>query len=298
MNKQGNKSNPRGGIEWCHIYGPGTGYTSNPVKGCMHECQWRMPDGEIAQCYAKSVALRLNQKAYPHGFEHISYNDDELVAWKLRKEPSGIFVDSMSDLFGQKVEKEKIDNVIKAIEKCPQHIFFSLTKNPSRFREFLTDPLERGYWPKNWFVGISSPPTFMYGKELTVDQQRAWFRKSLEFLCASPAQVRWVSIEPLTIDLSDILAEFKDRLHWAVIGAASNGAKTYQPDADVLQNTLIALAGIPVFFKGNLDKNLVASVGSEWREEWPGVKRCGVCKAPIHKDATDCRACGSTDCED
>lgn len=42
MNKQGNKTNPSGGIEWTHIFGPGTGYTANPVRGCQHQCRWRM----------------------------------------------------------------------------------------------------------------------------------------------------------------------------------------------------------------------------------------------------------------
>ena len=48
MNKQYKNPQSRG-ISW-------TDFTWNPVRGCLHECQWRMPDGEIAICYAKLVA--------------------------------------------------------------------------------------------------------------------------------------------------------------------------------------------------------------------------------------------------
>ena len=53
MNKQGPN-----GIRWCD-------YTWNVVTGCLHECQWRMRDGSVAECYAKTIAEGLASAAYP-----------------------------------------------------------------------------------------------------------------------------------------------------------------------------------------------------------------------------------------
>jgi protein gp37 len=276
MNKQGNKSNPSGGIEWTHIFGPGTGYTANPVRGCQHACRWRMPDGKLAICYAEAVAERFPGKHYARGFGVVSFDPKELAAIRKLKTPAGIFIDSMSDLFAQSVADECLEQVFQTMVDCPQHVFFSLTKNPSRFGEWR---YRRGWIPpRNLFLGVSLPPTFMFGKELTGQQQRTWFRKALENLCACDATVRWVSLEPLSWDCSDILHAFRHKLHWAVIGAASDGNRTYQPDPTVLNNTLAALDGLPVFFKGNLRGSMLDVQGlgyraskhlTTWRQEFP-----------------------------
>jgi protein gp37 len=167
----------------------------------------------------------------------------------------------MSDMFGQKVKAEWIDATLAMIRECPRHIFFSLTKNPSRLKHFSP-------FPGNLWVGMSSPPSFMFGKELSVQQQRVWFAKGLRELAKIDASVRWVSLEPLSIDLSDILLANREIINWAVIGAASDGPRTFQPDKLVLHNTLRALT-CPVFFKGNLDRKLADEIAGRWREEFP-----------------------------
>lgn len=269
MNKQGNKSNPSGGIEWTHIFGPGTGYTANPVRGCQHACRWRMPDGKIAICYAEAVAERFPGKHYARGFGAVSFDPAELAAIRKLKTPAGIFIDSMSDLFAQSVEDDWLIDVLNTMHACPQHIFFSLTKNPTRFLQ-----IERSYpeykYPRNLFLGVSMPPTFMFGKELTVAQQRVWFNKALDCLTQCDARVRWVSLEPLSWDCSDILAIYKEKLHWAVIGAASDGSKKFQPEQRTLANVLTALRPLPVFFKGNLRDSIGQDfVCQHWRQEFP-----------------------------
>ena len=280
MNRQGTLKNQRGGIEWTHIFGSHTGYTSNPVKGCQHTCRWRMPDGKLAICYAEATAERFPGKWYAKGFGTISFDETELAAIRKLKSPAGIFIDSMSDLFGKNVETIWIDEVIETIFDCPQHTFFSLTKNPARLiqkpDEFLKFPSPRRWvlpWPSNWLVGISVPPTFMFGHELTPAQQTVWLKRGLEFLRDSPAQRRWISIEPLSFDVSEIIAESNCPLDWAVIGAATNGAQTFQPTEKNLVNCLRVLneKKIPVFMKGNLDPAFVKICGSEWREEFPAI---------------------------
>ncbi len=129
--------------------------------------------------------------------------------------------------------------------------------------------------PANWLVGISVPPTFMFGHELSLEQQKAWLKRALEFLRDCPAQRRWISIEPLSFDVSEIIGQCDTHLDWAVIGAATNGSQTFQPTERNLVNCLAALNAkkIPVFMKGNLDRKFVAVCGSEWREEFPAVAR-------------------------
>src|SRR5690349_11553761 len=64
MTAQFDPRNGGRGIEWCDE-------TRNATGGCIHGCQWQMPDGTVATCYAKDVAENgVAKKAYPHGFEH------------------------------------------------------------------------------------------------------------------------------------------------------------------------------------------------------------------------------------
>ena len=247
----------RTGIEWVSIFGVGTGYTANPVRGCEHGCRWRMPDGKIVDCYAETFRDRLDG---PGAFKNITFHPSVLAEARAKKERSGIFFDSMSDLLGNKVKPEWIAAVIQCMRDCPQHVFFILTKNPRRLPEFE--------WPDNALVGMSSPPTFMYGKELNIEQQRVWFRKGMEWLYDASAKRKWVSLEPLAVDVVDTL-EYRGALDWAVIGAGSDGHTKYQPDEDLFSRTLARLT-CPVFFKGNLDRQLAERHGG-WREDWPVI---------------------------
>lgn len=260
MNKQGNQSNPRGGIEWTHIFGPLTGFTANPVRGCEHECQWRMPDGTIVTCYAKTQKERMGGKG---SFEKITFHPDVLDGIKRHAKPAGIFIDSMSDLLGENVESSWISSVLDCVAACPQHAVFVLTKNPRRLLDFS--------FPANALVGLSAPPTFMYGKELSLETQRTWFRKGLQWLSECDAENIWLSLEPLSVDVSDLIEPHRDRIKWAVIGAASNGSTNYQPDKETFSSALRVLSGIPVFFKGNIDSGLANEVAGGWREEFPKI---------------------------
>lgn len=255
-----NLQKPPFGIEWTRVYGR-RGYTSNPIRGCEHQCQWIMPDGARVKCYAKSTALSM-PKSYPGGFENLTFHPEVLEEWPKKKEPCGIFLDSMSDLFGAGVHPDWIMQTLEAVKASPQHIFFSLTKNPSRMEKFAP-------FPRNLWTGISAPPTFMFGRELSNHQRHTWFKNGLNSLVRCASAITWVSLEPLSIDLSDILQEFAAHIDWAVIGAGSNGAKKYQPDGAVFMATLRALPDTAIFFKGNIDRGLANNVAGRWREEYP-----------------------------
>jgi len=253
MNKQfsmvdGQKVNRK--IEW-------TDYTWNPVAGCQHGCEWIMPDGTIAECYAKTVANRVAQSAYQHGFEHHYWYPERLNEPLELKTPAKIFLDSMSDLMGAWVPDEQINQVLDVCRRAHWHTFQLLTKNAPRLLKFD--------FPPNVWVGVSAPPSFMFGKPLSLHQQQRMVRRQAQILSHVNVPVKWMSVEPLSFDISPMLRSCG--LQWVVIGAASNGAKTYQPTVYWVRNLLRILdtQHIPVFFKGNL----------KWeprREEMPIIK--------------------------
>lgn len=251
----------RAGIEWTHVPGY-VAFTANPIRGCQHRCKWRMPDGTEVPCYAKTNAENGPAKRhYPGGFEQISFHPEVLDEIRAVKKPAAIFIDSMSDLFGSGVKTEWTEAVLQLAADCPQHLLQILTKNPTRLPSFD--------FPSNTWIGVSAPPTSMFGKTLTLAQQKVWYNKALASLGRCNAQVKWTSIEPLSWDVSPVIRRHYRTLSWAVVGAATNGALSYQPDKEVFKRTLTELIGIPVFFKGNLDRQLVDQIAGDWREEFP-----------------------------
>jgi protein gp37 len=248
VNKQA-KPNGARGVEW-------TDYTWNPVGGCKHRCRWEMPDGTIAECYAETVAHGAAQTAYPQGFEHHYWRPKTLEEPLSVKTPSRIFMDSMSDLMGAWVPAEQIQQVLDVARRAHWHTFQLLTKNAPRLLEF------KGELPPNVWVGVSAPPSFMFGKPLSLDQQKRMVDRQLDVLLQLDVPVRWMSIEPLSFDIAPLLVG--SPLEWAVIGAATRGAKAYQPERAWVLNVLKVLdaQGTKVFFKGNL-------VWQTWREEFP-----------------------------
>lgn len=251
MNKQ-DKGNGKRGIEW-------TDFSWNPVGGCRHGCRWEMPDGAIARCYAEAVAEGVARQAYPQGFTSHYWHPQRLDEPSKVTDPSRIFLDSMSDLMGAWVPAEHIAAVMTTVERNMQHDFQLLTKAPARLLKFAY------MFPPNLWIGVSMPPTFFMGNRLTEEQQRRYMQRTMEVFGELrellPDNVFWLSLEPLSFDVAPLLRPVVD---WLVIGAATNGAKAYQPDRMHVENVLgfAAHHRVPVFFKGNLE-------WSPWREEFP-----------------------------
>lgn len=255
MNKQEKTKNGKisgRGIQW-------TDYTWNANAGCHHRCRWTMPDGSVAVCYAEEIANKFT-RAYPQGFENHYWHPRRLEEPLKLAEPAKIFLDSMSDLMGHWVPEDQIHAVIKITRQAYWHTFQLLTKNSPRLLQFD--------FPDNVWVGASSPPDFMWGKQLDRNQQRRMLDKTLKTLGEVKAKVRWMSVEPLSWDISEIVAD-NPPLQWAVVGAATNGPKVYQPDPRHVSRLLEVFdrQGVPVFFKGNIFGNPAIK---EWREYFPG----------------------------
>lgn len=269
MNKQ-QKRNKDGtiarGIEW-------TDYTWNPIAGCFHACQWTMPDGSVANCYAEDVAERVAGEAYPNGFEHHYWKPSILEEPARVKNPSKVFVGSMADVFGHWTPREQVEQVLDACRNAPRHTFQFLTKNPRRVLEFV-DAI-----PANCWIGASTPPDFMWNKPLKHEQRMALLITTLRTLHTIRQRgiVTWISAEPITIDVGEYLvfvqSQTNDRaIDWMVIGAASNGRNLYAPDDGYVKKAVMAAddLGVGVFFKGNMKTSAWAL--DNWRENYPAAR--------------------------
>ncbi len=259
-----NRQKPPKGIEWTRIRRADgvelPGYTWNPTGGCFHGCTWKMPDGSITECYAKTIAERFTS-GYPHGFEHHYWRPHSLDAPRKLKTPAGIFVGSMADLFGHWAPEEQIVQVLNAMKDADWHTFQTLSKFPIRLPKF--NP-----FPENVWVGVSLPAGHLMSETGGARALGAY----LKHMQKIEASVRFMSIEPLWFDVAPVFEEWlkkKEKLpfEWAIIGAASNGRSVFQPEtkwtADLID--LMDEREIPIFFKGNMDKDF----WKDWREAFP-----------------------------
>lgn len=242
------------GIEW-------TDATWNPIAGCKHGCRWTMPDGTVAICYAENIAEGLAQASYPEGFDHHYWKPHHLVSPTKVSEPLKIFVGSMSDVFGSWVTNEEIQAVLDIIAVSPQHQFQMLTKNPVRTTKFDI--------PSNVWIGSSSPPDYMWGKQLKQSMKEKMLHRMLDSIGKANAPIKWMSFEPLSWDVTSIVEQYPGALHWAVIGAASNGPAQYPPEQKVFLNlkSTLETQGVRIFYKGNL--KTLSAARTDWLEEFP-----------------------------
>ncbi|MBC7981976.1 DUF5131 family protein [Candidatus Parcubacteria bacterium] len=264
-----NEQKPPMGIEWTRIKNSdGTmrkGYTWNPIAGCLHDCEWNI-GGQRAECYAKTVAEKFTA-AYPDGFASYYWHPKRLREPGSITEPAGIFPDSMSDLFGNWVQRDHLSQVLDVMRQASWHIFQALTKNTIGYN--AVENLPFNMWP-----GISSPPDHMFKKELSNRQKQAYLHRAMKTLqgLAQQGYITWMSFEPLSQDWADIIAQYPGALRWAVIGAASNGRTYYPPEEQHVRNLLDVLdrEQVPVFYKGNM-KSLPFAL-AQWRVEFPEIQ--------------------------
>mgnify|MGYP002191149807 FL=1 len=126
------------------------------------------------------------------------------IPYRWRK-PRKIFVNSMSDLFHEKVSDDFILKVWNVMRETPHHNYQILTKRPERMADMLTKYI-REVLPNVW-LGTSI--------EEQETAQRVFHLKK------TPAQIRFISFEPLIgsvgeIDLSGI--------DWAIVGGESGSS--------------------------------------------------------------------------
>ena len=248
MPKYLNIQNP--GVEWTKAPGTVAGATWNPTAGCHHQrCHWIMPGGVKISCYAEGIAKRFqSDKIYPKGFRHYYWHPERLDAPMKVKEPHGIFIGSMADVFGEWVADEHIEAILDVCRVTPQHIYFVLTKNPARLADFV--------YPDNVWVGASLPGGV---PDKSFDSKYDEMFEILEHLDNVQARVKWLSLEPLWFDVGIVLHDWLNAgydlpIDWLVIGAGSDGNRYFQPK-QYWVDELVSLGhehDVPVFMKKHL----------------------------------------------
>jgi protein gp37 len=205
-------------IEW-------TQNTWNPVTGCS-----KISAG-CKNCYAERMAKRLQAMGLPryrYGFEVTLHED--LLDLPLRwKQPRLIFVNSMSDLFHEKVPVNFVRRAFDTMARCPQHTFQILTKRSKR----LMDVSSSLTWASNIWMGVS------------VEDERVLYR--IHDLVKVPARVRFLSCEPLIGPIHHLPLGV---IHWVIVGGESGpGARPVERDwAESIQRQCES-ACVPFFFK-------------------------------------------------
>jgi len=215
-------------IEW-------TESTWNPTRGCS-----RVSPGCV-HCYAERFAHRLSGPGLP--YEALTKSTSKGPRWtgKLMlahdvlalplswKKARLIFVNSMSDLFHERVPLDYIKQVFDVMERAHWHRFQVLTKRSERLCELA----RKLPWPKNVWIGVS------------VESDE--YLDRVDHLREVPGAVRFLSLEPLIGPLDQLRL---DGIGWVIVGGESGpGARRMEPSwARDIRDKCLDL-GVPFFFK-------------------------------------------------
>ena len=227
-------------IEW-------TDATWNPVTGCT-----KVSPG-CKHCYAETFSERwrgIPGHHYEQGFDLRLWPDrlDIPLRWKR---PRRIFVNSMSDLFHEKIPLDFIRKIFDVMDEAAWHIFQALTKRSVRMAAMAQ---LMGDWPPNVWAGVS------------IETEK--YIRRMEDLVRVPAKVRFLSLEPLLGPLDDLCL---DDIHWVIVGGESGpGARPMDPDWVRSIRDQCLEQKVPFFFKqwGGVQKKKAGRIldGRTWDE--------------------------------
>jgi protein gp37 len=226
----------RSKIEW-------TDATWNPLRGCT-----KISPG-CKHCYAETFAERFRGvpgHPYQQGF------DLRLVPNKLSEPfdwpgPRTVFVNSMSDLFQREVPDAYIDDIVRVMVEANWHTYQVLTKRSERLQQLLSSRLRYAAKERHIWWGVS------------VEDKRYGLPR-VAHLRATPAAVRFLSVEPL---LEDLGAFDLAGIHWVIAGGESGpGARAMEPEWVERILGLCAKQRVAFFFKqwGGVQKSKTGRV--------------------------------------
>lgn len=239
----------------------------NPITGCRNNCEYcaarkqshqqcgdrrlnmatavRWKDTDIFVLDKPFPARNNHFLPFPYGYEptlHL-YRMDNL---NHRKVGARILVGSMAEMFGDWIPDELLDMVFAECAKYPQHTYFFLTKNPSRYLQLATEgklPARENMW---------------YGTTVT-DQDTEYFYAA--------EYKTFLNIEPL---LGNFTPHGSILTDWVIVGAEMSVRKDpVQPQKEWVQNIAQVCKenGVPLFMRDNLAELM----GSDFMQVFPDL---------------------------
>ena len=210
-------------IEW-------TDETWNPTTGCD-----RCSPG-CDHCYIeRTIPFRIEGRKFDeNGKMGVRLHPDRLDKPLHWRQPRRVFVNSLSDLFHPDVPSWFICEVFETMLRTRRHTYQVLTKRPHRMASLVSLNLPDFATLAPWiWLGMS------------IENDRYTFRA--DYLRATPAAVRFLSLEPLLGPLPSLNL---DGIDWVIVGGESGpGARPLHPDwATDIRDRCIK-AGVPFFFK-------------------------------------------------
>jgi protein gp37 len=181
-------------IEW-------TDATWNPMRGCT-----KISPGCL-HCYAETFAERwrgIPGHPFEFGFDLrlVPEKLGDPIRWAT---PRRIFVNSMSDLFHERVPDEYILKIGRVMVAANWHTYQILTKRADRMHKLLKDSLNFAAGQSHIWWGVSA-------------ENREHGLPRIDLLRNSPAQIRFISIEPLLEKLGKINLK---GINWVIVGGES-----------------------------------------------------------------------------
>lgn len=182
----------------------------NPTTGCTKIAQG------CKNCYAETMFNRLSEMDFKGNiYKGRKFTDVQIHPERLEeplhwRKPYRVFVDSMSDLFHEKINFEFIEKIFKVMQSCKQHTFQILTKRPERMKEFINT-----YYSSKDYMGNPNGNIWL-GVSVSTQEDAG---KNIPILLETPAAVRWVSAEPMLEEID--LRKYIHKLNWIVVGAES-----------------------------------------------------------------------------
>jgi protein gp37 len=260
-----------------------TDFTANPLRarnrktgGIGHYCE-KITSG-CASCYASALQGRFGLPAFGAG-QHLDevelFLDEKcLESIVARRKPAKIFLCNMTDLFGQWVKDEWIDEIFAAMGACEDlgrgHVFQILTKRAERMHDYVSSRAHRAWNSRR--LGTEAFPCRNLHIGVSIENQPTADDRT-RHLKNTPATVRFLSVEPLLspIDLKPHIGPHcacyscppqpcdtyletgrcpytPSRIHWVIVGPES-GPQRRQCDQDWIRSIVgqCRAAGVACF---------------------------------------------------
>ena len=210
-------------IEW-------TDATWNPVRGCT-----KVSPG-CKHCYAETFAERFRGvpgHPFEFGFD-LRLVPDKLgdpIRWNT---PKRIFVNSMSDLFHERVPDEFIEQACRVMLAANWHTYQVLTKRADRMSRLLRGKLKKAAAASHIWWGVSV-------------ENKTHGLPRIDLLRRAKPSMAFLSVEPLLEDLGKFDL---NGIHWIIVGGESGpGARPIRQEWVRSIRRQCRASKVPFFFK-------------------------------------------------